>query len=76
MWRDQYPAAPEWVVSPVRYVVKNVVRHLLANGSSQVDVSLSWDEWLQMSWIMKNRLGELNQLLDSASCECRLKMMR
>ena len=79
MRRDQYPAAPEWVVSPVRYFIENIVGHLLAGGSSQIDVGPSWDKWLQMSRMMKegkNRLGELDQLLDLASCKCRPKKTR
>jgi hypothetical protein len=37
MWRDQYPAAPEWVVSSVRDVVENLIGHLSAAGKSLVD---------------------------------------
>ena len=30
MWRDQYPAAPQWVISSMRDVIEDLVGHLSA----------------------------------------------
>jgi hypothetical protein len=37
MWRDQYPAASQWVISSMRDVIEDLVGHLSAFKDSPID---------------------------------------
>jgi hypothetical protein len=66
MWRDQYPAAPQGVVSSMRNVIEDFVRHLSAPGQEKVFAKIPEHEETRES------LQELKRSLVLVSCKFQL----
>lgn len=66
MWRDQDPAAPQGVVSSMRNVIEDFVRHLSAPGQEKVVAKVLEHEETRES------LQELKRSLVLVSCKFQL----